>query len=229
MRFTEYLKDEQLYEAPLGQDTVGWDARKGQAFAGARPANRFAGAEQPKQKAKPAMKSAAPNPLAKFIQIASKDRTEAMEMITLLGSMYQTRRRNPGVKMTVPKMVTQSRNRQAMEDLFNIAKDKDLPQLASMSQEIKRSAAAPAQAGAAPNPAGMQNNVPQTPGQTSAQKTTLQKLFTYIKKVSKHLSPADFQAAKKELDKAAQIAKPNPPANPQQPINTGNKSVVTTG
>lgn len=226
MRFTEYLKDEQLYEAPLNRDTVAWDSRKGQGFAGARPSNRIAGAEQPKE-AKPKAQAGAPNPMAKFMQLASKDRNEAMEMITLLGSMYQTRRRNPNVQMTVPKMVTQSKNRDLMQQLFDMAKGKDLPELAAMSQDIKRSAAAPAAQGT-PGPQ-QQQSVPQTPGQTPGQKTTLQKLFAYIKKVSKNLSPTDFQAARKELDKAAQSARPNPPSNQQQPINTSGKAVVTQG
>lgn len=161
--------------------------------------------------------------LKPFLDIAGGDRAKAMEMITLLGAIYQTKRTNPQVELTVPKLVSQSQNREALQKLFDIAKGKELPQLAAMSQEIKRSAAMPGQQGAAPS--GMLT-APSTPGQTPAGKTMLQSLLDKIKQATKSLSPMDFSAVRKAIDKASQSAKPHPSTNTQQPMN---KPVVTQG
>lgn len=173
---------------------------------------------------KDAIKTLAPvDPAMKqFLDIANGDRQKAMEMITLLGAMYQTKRTNPQAQLNVPKLVTQSQNGKALQSLFDLAKDKDLGQLAAMSQEIKRSAANP---GANAPPAGT-NNVPTTPGATAGQKTMLQKMINWIRQSKGQLSPADAQVVRKELDKAAKNAKPNPPLNAQQPVG---KPVVTQG
>lgn len=157
-----------------------------------------------------------------LIQRAKGNREDAIEMLTLLGAIYQTLRRNPQVELTPPKIVTQSKNKQDLMSLFNIAKHMDLPQLAAMSQEIKQHAASP---GANIPPSGTQNT-PQTPGQTPGGKTMLQKLFNTIQNAAKSLSPQDFLAARKKLDRAAQDAKSNPSNNTQQPIG---KPIVTQG
>lgn len=177
------------------------------------------------QKKQPKPKPAAPpdNSLQPFLDIAKGNRGKALEMITLLGAIYQTKRKNPQVQLSVPKIVTDSANRQDLQKLFDIAKNKDVGQLTAMYQEIKRSAAVPGQNGQAP--AGM-NTAPQTPGQTPAGKTLLQSLINRIKQAAKSLSPADLNVVKKEAEKAAQTAKPNPSNNTQQPIG---KPVVTQG
>ncbi len=199
----------------------------GQGFKGARPANRIAGDEQqkPKQAKLNKQKTLAPvDPaMEPFLNLAKSDRQKSVEMNTLLGAMYQAKRTNPQVQLSVPKLVTMSKNRNELQKLFDLGKSKDLGQLAAMSQEIQRSAASPG-ANAATS-SGM-SDVPQTPGQTPAGKTMLQTVFNAIKKASKNLSPADWSLVRKKVDNAAQNSKPNPPTGPQQPQV---RPVVTQG
>jgi len=156
-----------------------------------------------------------------ILQSVKTNRPQALEMITLLGAMYQAKRTNASVEMKVPLMVSQSKFKDSMAELFKAAKDKDLPDLAKMSEEIRKGAQSPGQ------PAAGMQNAPETPGQTPAGKTMLQKLLNTIKNSVKNLSPQDLQAAQKELDKAKRNAKPNPTANAtQQPIG---KPVITQG
>lgn len=177
------------------------------------------------QKAAPPAQPKAPvDPaLQPFLDAVKNNRPLSIELQTLLGAVYQTKRTNPQVQLSVPKLVTMSKNKELLQKLFDIVKDKDLPQLTAMFQEIKRSAALPG-GGGQPAPNGM-TNVPQTPGQTPAGKTMLQKLITLLKG-NKNLSPTDIAVAQKELDKAKQNARPNPSPNAQQPIG---KPVVTQG
>lgn len=156
---------------------------------------------------------------------AAGDRNTAVELMTLLGSMYQAKRTNPAVQFSVPAMVTQSKNKEAMQALFDVAKTQDLPSLAKMSQDIKQVAAAPGQnAGAAP--AGSQN-VPTTPGQTAGQKTMLQKMVDWIRQSAKTLSPQDLKVVKKELNNASKGAKANPMQAAHQ--QAGNRPVASQG
>ncbi|MDE1830304.1 MAG: hypothetical protein KGI25_08275 [Thaumarchaeota archaeon] len=181
------------------------------------PPGNFQKAEKPKQVAE------VDSELQPFMANVQGNRGKALEMITLLGAIYQAKRRNPQVELTLPKLVTDSDNREEMEKLFNVVKNKNLPQLTAAYQEIKRSAALPGQNGQAPT--GMQN-APQTPNQTPAGKSMLQKLLNTIQQAAKSLSAQDFFVAKKKLEKAAQNAQPNPPTNQQQPVG---KPVVTQG
>lgn len=236
MRFIQYLTEDNLSEAkkagPASQMpavNMPHNFAKGRYAApqqGGAVGNAKAQVTQADQaaKKKEAVKTLAPvDPaMQPFLVAAKGDRRKAMEMITLLGAMYQTKRTNPQAQLSVPKLVTVSQYRGELQKLFDLAKPKDLGQLAAMSQEIKRNAATP---GANTPPAGT-ITAPQTPGQTPGQKTMLQKLINTIQTAAKNLSPADFIAARKKLDKAAQNAKPNPSPNQQQPVG---KPVVTQG
>lgn len=186
------------------------------------PANKFQKAEKKEQ-----IKTMAPvDPaLQPLLQAAKGDRQLSVELQTLLGAIYQTKRTNPQVELSVPKLVVGSKNKELLQKMFDLAKDKDLGQLAAMSQEVKRTGAMPGTGQAQP-PNGMTGHVPQTPGQTPAGKTMLQKLITTIQQAAKSLSPADMRAARKKLDQAAQNAKPNPSNNATIPIG---KPVVTSG
>ncbi len=213
-----------LPQKPAGQmDTLDFDT--GEKLKG--PKDHPAGLEQRSPSRGPDVVELNPQEkgLGPFIKIASGDRAKALEMISLIGAIYKAKKTNPRVQLRVPKIVTGSSDPENMEKLFNAVKRDSLPQLSAAYQEIKK-AAATGQAGqTGQTPASGTQNVPATPNQTPGGKTVLQSLLNRIKQAAKSLSPADMAAVKKEAEKAAKNAKPNP-SNKQQPIG---KPVVTSG
>lgn len=186
--------------------------------------------------------------LKPFMDASARARPDAVAMITLLGSIYQARRRNPAVQLTdMPKMA----NTELLKKLFKLAKDKDLPELAAMSQQIKNAStvdpnkaqapaakvgtpnaagiapttAAPAQSNTQPQAAAGAPKPPEQQGSSPAQQTQLQQLLDIINKVAPNLTTRQIKSASKALNdkmrKATPIEQPNVQPGPKEVINTG--------
>lgn len=128
MRFTEYL-----VEAPIDAPQSWTDRNPGHQQLQRPTVQRRAEAGKAPPKADP----------WEEIKKAATDPTIGRELITMLGGMYQTKRRNPNVIMHEPKMITslppeQDKLRKYMTALFNIAKNDDEPHLAQRSQELQQ-------------------------------------------------------------------------------------------
>lgn len=135
MRFTEYVSE----ATPEEPTTRSWvdpqperpDYSKFNAPAWKRKPDPKAHAQDPNDAAWEELKKAATDP------------TTGRELITLLGAMYQAKRTNPNVVMSIPKMVTtlpdnQTELKKQMTALFNIAKNDDVAHLAARSQELQQ-------------------------------------------------------------------------------------------
>lgn len=78
---------------------------------------------------------------------AGTDNNAGREFMTLLGDMYQAKRRNPNVQLEMPKLVTslpektedEKKLKQQMASLFKMAQNEDLPQLAARSKQLQDS------------------------------------------------------------------------------------------
>jgi hypothetical protein len=106
------------------------------ADKGHRPAGR--GPDNVDFKQDPNVKAV--NPWNNILQTAGKDNNAGREFITLLGSMYQAKRRNPSIQLTMPKMVSSLKDgelKNQMTKLFQMAQKEDLPQLAALSKQIQ--------------------------------------------------------------------------------------------
>ncbi len=174
---------------------------------------------QAKAAAKPNVKPAEKNDPWSNILKAATDPNSGRSLFTLLGSMYQAKRRNPTVQLTVPDLVTtlpdkteeQKALKQNMMALFNLAKSDDMPHLAQRSQELQKArlkaASQPGthvQPGEQPAGQVQQTAAPQEGG------TMLQQLLQQIKK----LTPDQLKTVKKELTSEFEKKKPEVPNLP---------------
>jgi hypothetical protein len=161
---------------------------------------------------------------------AKQSRQKAIEFITLLGAMYQAKRRNPQVQMTPPLMVTQSENKDEMMDLFKAAKDQDLPHLAKMSEVIRKSAATPGsqnvgQPKAVHGGAAAQEQPAQAmPGETPAQAKVRQGLTSKLQQATQQLPQASLKILRDLLSKSVKKKQPSP-----MQAGATNKPVITQG
>lgn len=133
MRFTEYLVE--APPVPGAQTIVQPQAE--------RPDYSKLNTPAWKRKPDPKAQQGNPNDAAwEEIKKAATDPNTGREFITMLGAMYQTKRSNPTVQLSVPKMVTALPDAQPLKKqmmaLFNIAKNDDEPHLAARSQELQQ-------------------------------------------------------------------------------------------
>lgn len=78
---------------------------------------------------------------------ASQNTDLGKQIMSLLGAMYQAKRRNPGVQQTTPQMITamrvdtpeQKNIQQRLQQVFQLAQRDGLPQLAARSQQLQQS------------------------------------------------------------------------------------------
>src|SRR5277367_3429116 len=125
MKFTEYLINEALPADPVQPQTTHNRMPQPEEH---KPRGRMAG-----NKFVPNAGEKAPQDPWEKILKASTDPNSGREFITLLGSMYQAKRRNPSVQMTPPKLITtlpdktpeQQALKQNMAQLFKIAQNDD--------------------------------------------------------------------------------------------------------
>lgn len=181
---------------------------------------------------KPTSNPAGTNDPWKNILKAATDPTSGRSFFTLLGSMYQAKRRNPVVQLTMPDLVTtlpdkteeQKALKQNMTTLFNLAKNDDMPHLAARSQELQK-----ARVKAASEPGTHVQPGEQPAGEVKTTTTPqeggsmIQQLLQQIKK----LSPDQLKTVKKELEGEFEKKKPEvpnlPPKGAQKPamVNIG--------
>jgi hypothetical protein len=231
MRFTEYL-----VEAPPG--TQQWTDPQAE-----RP--DYSQYEKPtiQRKADTAKKGPVADPW-ETIKKAATNPQFGREFITLLGGMYQAKRRNPNVIMTMPKMITalpddQVQLKQQMTALYNLAKSDDEAHLAQRSQELQQARMnAASKPGTSPTPgqvpAGQVGQVP-SGGQVSKQQrnSMLKQLMQTINDTAPRLTTRQIKAASAALNaplnakrkKNARTKVPSTPAStPQQ-----TPGVISTG
>lgn len=143
------------------------------------------------------------------IKKAATEPNTGREFVTLLGAMYQAKRRNPAVQMTVPKMVTALQDgplKQQMTQLFNLAKDEDDAHLAQRSQELQQARmSAASQPGTKPTPGqqpvGQAKPAAVAQGQNGQQGgALLQQLMKAINDTAPKLSTRDIKQASAALN-----------------------------
>lgn len=194
--------------------------RQGDLFNG--PASK----SEPELPGNPKNAKSIKDPWKVMVQNASQDASVGREYMTLLGAMYQAKRRNPTVQMTLPKMVTsmpektpeEQQIKAKMTTLFNMAKADDLPHLAARANEIQKSRS---MSGGKPA-----NALPtQQPGQPAQQPTEqqskqalgtggkLRQVFDFLKKANvgnlQQIKDAAVDALKKKKP-AVQLPQRNP-------------------
>jgi hypothetical protein len=129
---------------------------------------------------------------------ASKNSTLRSELNVLLLAMYQTRRRNPAIVMSEPKMITGMKNpeiKQQMQQLFNLAKNEDLPHLAARSNQLRQTA----------------DSEVNIQGTTKTDNTLIQQLLPLIKKVT----PETLEKFKDAIEQQLKARKPEPELPPK--------------
>ncbi len=200
MRFTEYLIEQPdtgppLQRAPKPHLKGMFGKGEGVKLA-------------PKQ---PAMADAAWENIKKMATDANAGR----EMITLLGAMYQAKRRNPVVQLTIPKMVStlpgntpeEKTLKDRMAQLFNLAKNDDVAHLAARIQDLQKtrmgSVSQPGtkvQPGQASMAAGQTANAPGGKVSKQQRQTLVQQLMKTIKDTAPSLTTREVKAASRELN-----------------------------
>lgn len=208
MRFTEFL-----VEAPqMGPMTPrSWADRNPNYAELDRPTvQRRAAQQNTPQQAKATTAPAPKEDPWEALKKAAVDPNAGREFITLLGAMYQAKRRNPNVVMTLPTMVTslpasQQKLRTQLTALFNISKNDDEAHLAQRSQELQQARMnAVAQPGTNPTPgqqpAGLAKQA--APATTSGQQrdTMLQQLMAIVKSTAPKLTAQQIKQVSKELN-----------------------------
>ncbi len=246
MRFTEYLAEAPAANKPRGRMVNGKfvpndqleqvPARPQQKINFQKSRNKIAapqqqvkaGEQKPQQQQPNAPKKPTANPAGNAdpwdkILKAATDPNSGRLLFTLLGSMYQAKRRNPVVQMTMPELVTslpekteeQKTLKQNMAALFNLAKGDDMPHLAARSQELQKARVkAASQPGTHVQPgeqpaAEVKTNAPQQGG------TMLQQILQTMKK----LTPDQLKTVKKEIDAEFEKKKPETPNLPPRGQN----------
>jgi hypothetical protein len=163
------------------------------------------------------------NMLPSDLLALAKDRPAAVQMTTILGAMYQARKRNPQVQMTPPMLITglkDEKQKANMMKLFNVAKLKTTAQLAAMTKEIKDASI----------PKEGEGEAQVAQGGTPTEQQHAQQLLDIVKQSGQAFSAQDIQQMLNALKNASRRVSRNknnlmkaeaPPAGGAGVINTG--------
>ena len=137
-----------------------------------------------------------------MIMDAGRDQLLGRELMTLLGAMYQAKRRNPAVQLTLPKMVSsmpegdekQRAMKAKMVELYGMAKDEDLAHIAARASQLQKGRSIVNTNGQ------VQNSQPKTQG--------TQSMLQQINTIARTASIEDLQKARDELSTLIKNKKP---------------------
>jgi hypothetical protein len=111
---------------------------------GERQGDMFKGGPDPKVEPLPG-KAQAQTPATEWqgiVTAAANNQVLGRELMTLIGAMYQAKRRNPDVQMSEPKLISTLKDgdptKEQMIKVFNLGKSKDMAGLAALASELQK-------------------------------------------------------------------------------------------
>lgn len=183
------------------------------------------------QPVQPKNKPPTPTEWQVIMQKAGTDNNAGREFMTLLGDMYQAKRRNPNVQLELPKLVTslpdksedELKLKKQMTSLFKMAQNEDLPQLAARVKQLQDSRrTVTKQNGNAGLPPKAKGQAVQ-PGQAQANAPEAESMLQQLSKLS-------LQDLKKVGHKIKEVIKNKKPQTPNIPAPGQQRpNVMSTG